>query len=175
MAYGDGNAFGLTSPNRYIPLIGPVGAFTTPEMGTQVLPHAHHLTGDDRYLASAVRACDFSLGANPGNLVMTTGVGHNPIRNPLHFDSRYSRQPAPAGITVYGPFDRESLPRFTQNEEWGHTYILTERTTPPSRTWPTTESHFDVFLWPSLCEFTIAQNMGPTSYYWGYLAARNNL
>ncbi|MEO1497854.1 MAG: glycoside hydrolase family 9 protein [Planctomycetota bacterium] len=172
IAYGDGNAFGLASPNRYMPLIGPVGAFSTPEMGTQTLPHAHFLTGDERYLAAAVRACEYSLGANPENLVMTTGVGFNPVRNPLHFDSRYSGQPAPAGITVYGPFDRDSLPGFTENEEWGHIYILAGRTTPPSRSWPTTESYADVFLWPSLTEFTIKQNMGPTSYYWGYLAAR---
>lgn len=175
LQYGDGNAFGLTSIDQNMPLIGPVGAFSTPGMGSLSLPRAHYLTADVRYLAGAVRACEFPLGANPANTVMTTGIGFEPVKNPLHFDSRYSGQPAPAGITVYGPYDPDSLPGYTAGQEWGHRFILAGRTTPPSRTWPTSESHADIFLWPMLTEFTVWQNMAPTSYYWGYLAARAEL
>ena len=172
LRYAEGNAFGLTIEVNDMPLIGPVGAFTTPGMVSQVLPRVHYLTGEARYLAGTVRACNFSAGANPDNMTMTTGVGYAAPRAPLHMDSRWSNQPAPAGLTVYGPYDADSLPNFAAASDWVHTWFLSKSMVPNSRTWPTTESYVDFFLWPMMNEFTIKQNMGPTSYYWGYLAAR---
>jgi endoglucanase len=43
---------------------------------------------------------------------------------------------------------------------------------PPSRTWPTHESYWDIFVVPSTNEFTIHQTIIPTAFYWGFLAAR---
>ncbi|WP_165226550.1 glycoside hydrolase family 9 protein [Aquisphaera insulae] len=171
IAYGDGNVFGLTTEIPGLPLIGPVGAFTTPGMISRVLPRAHFLSGDRKYLAAAVRATNFPLGANPDNQTMTTGVGRRAPRAPLHFDSRFSGQEAPAGLTMYGAYDAESLPSFARANDWVHTYYVGSTMIPKSKTWPPAEGYVDFFLWPMMNEFTIAQNLGPTSYWWGYLAA----
>jgi endoglucanase len=108
-------------------------------------------------------------------MTFTTGVGFDAPRAPLHFDSRMSGQEAPAGLTVYGPYDADSLPEFAKGNEWVHIYLLSNTVVPSSWGWPATESYMDLFLWPMMNELTIRQNMGPTSYYWGYLAARDAL
>jgi endoglucanase len=172
LEYASGNAFGLTADVKDMPLIGPVGAFTTPGMNSQILPRAHYLSRDEKYLAGAVRACNFSLGANPDNMTMTTGVGFAAPRAPLHFDSRFTGQEAPAGLTLYGAYDADSLPGFAKGNDWVHTWHIGKTMVPNSRTWPATEFYVDFFLWPMMNELTIKQTMGPTSYYWGYLAAR---
>ena len=172
LQYGDGNVFGLTIEIPDMPLIGPVGAFTVPGMLSQVLPRAHYLTGEPRYLAGLLRTANASAGANPDDRAMTTGLGPNPPHAPLHLDSRYNGQRPPAGLTVYGPYEHASNPGFTQASEWVHTWMLADTMTPPSRTWPSPESYVDLFMWPMMNEFTIKQTMGPTSYTWGYLAAR---
>ncbi|MEM9353478.1 MAG: glycoside hydrolase family 9 protein [Planctomycetota bacterium] len=174
LKYGGGNAFGLTTEIADLPLIGPVGSFTVPGMNSQILPRAHYLTGKTKYLAGIVRSANFSAGANPDNRSMTTGVGYDPPIAPLHFDSRFTGQPAPAGLTMYGSYEPESLPNFAESNEWVHVWMLPKTMYPPSRTWPSTEFYVDFFLWPLMNEFTIRQNMGPTSYVWGYLAARES-
>jgi endoglucanase len=171
LAYAEANAFGLTTELRDLPLIGPVGAFTTPGMISQILPRAHALSGDTRYLAGTVRACQFAAGANPENMTFTTGVGYHSPQAPLHFDSRFTGQKPPAGLTVYGAYVPESLPDFSKSNEWAHIWLLGKTTVPSSFGWPAAEGYYDVVLWPMINEFTIRQTMGPTSYYWGYLAA----
>ncbi len=175
LQYGDENAFGLTVEVRDLPLIGPVGAFTVPGMNSRILPRVHYLTGEKKYLSGIVRSCHFSAGANPDNRAFTTGIGFEPVVAPLHFDSRFSAQEVPAGLTVYGAYDHDSLPNFTQGTDWVHVWMLPQTMYPASRSWPVTESYVDFFLWPMMNEFTIRQNMGPTSYTWGYLAGRKSL
>jgi len=172
--YGGGDAFGLTVEIKDMPLIGPVGAFQDPGRESQVLPRAHSLSNDKKYLSAAVRATNFTLGVNPSNQAFTTGVGFNPARAPLHMDSRRTGQPAPTGITVYGPHYTDLLPGFANASEWVHIWHLTNHTVPPSRTWLTTESYTDLYLWPMINEFTIEQTMRPTSYWWAYLAAHGS-
>jgi endoglucanase len=167
ITFQQGNGFHLAAIAS-LPMMGYVGYFSVPEMISQVLPRAHYLTGDEKYLAAAVAASNFSNGANPSNLVYTTGLGQRSPQNPLHIDSRVSAQPAPAGITIYGQSDPQAGYGFN---EWVHTYHLTEAL-PASRTWPTAEAYFDVFLWPAQSEYTVHQTLGPTSYYRGYLSAR---
>lgn len=164
-----GNIYHLATDAPTLPLMGYVGYFSVPGMIGPILPRAHYLTGDTRFLAGAVGAANFSAGANPNNMVYTTGVGHRWPRNPLHIDSRYTAQPAPAGITVYGQSDPQEAYGFN---EWVHTWQLADSVVPPSRGWPTAESYFDIFLWPAQSEYTIHQTLGPTAYHWGYLAAR---
>ncbi len=168
LRFAEGNSFGLTTPYPGLPEMGPVGYFSTPEMTTRVLPRAHYLTHKEKYLAGAVRAANFSLGANPDNMTFTTGVGQRHPENPMHFDSRWSQQPAPSGITIYGQSDPARNDKFNA---WVHKFFL-KKMVPESLEWPATEAHVDDFMWPMMSEFTVWQNIAPTSYYWGYLAAR---
>ena len=168
LAFGDGNAFGVTTSIPQLPPMGFVGYLSTPEMIGAVLPHAYLLTGDAKYLAGAVRACQFSAGANPDNQALSTGLGANPVRYPLHIDSQITAQPAPAGITVYGISDPAENYAF---DNWAYTWYL-QKMTPAPRTWPANEMYWDIGIVPSSNEYTIHQTMIPTAYYWGFLAAR---
>ncbi|MEM9883149.1 MAG: glycoside hydrolase family 9 protein [Planctomycetota bacterium] len=169
IAFGDGNAFGVSTPYPDMPMLGFVGYFSTPGMTSRALPRAHALTGDRKYHAATLRSANFSAGANPDNLAYTTGLGWNAPRHPLHLDHRRTGQPAPAGITVYGPGDPASG---SASSAWMHTYFLADQMVPPSRTWPPQESYVDAFMWPEMAEYTIHQTIAPSVYTWGYLAAQ---
>ena len=130
------------------------------------LVRAHALTGRPEYLRAAVLACQTGAGANPANLCYTTGVGRNSIQHVLCVDARISRQSAPPGLTVYGPRDL-----LNQKDSWEMKNVA-PYCFPPAAQWPATEAYFDVFWFPSICEFTIMQTLGPNAYVWGYLAAR---
>ena len=91
----------LTHIDKYRPLFG--GFFST--SGGTSWRAAHFLTRKPEYLAGAVRSCLFQSGCNPNNVVYTTGLGTNPIRHPLHVDSRNTGQPPPEGLTSFGNLD----------------------------------------------------------------------
>jgi endoglucanase len=160
---GKGNAFGVTTADRAI----NNGALTLP--ASQEIVRAHVLTGDPVYLQSLLRSALYSAGANPMNMTMTTGVGHDWPRNLLHEDSRHFGQPAPTGLTIYGPIDLE---RYRQTPGTWPIGKLQTQCTPPALEWPTTEAYFDIYAWAPMNEYTVMQNLGPTAYVWGYLAAR---
>lgn len=168
LAYQQNNAWGIASDDPGKPQF--LGFYSVPH-GAVSLLRAYHLTRDSKYLAGAVQACLFPAGANPGNLVYTSGVGANPVRHPLNLDSRLTGQPAPDGLTVYGNVD---LARWGDQNwiTWPITYYFNAVSQPAPIEWPTTEAYFDVFLMPALDEFTMDQTMGPNAYVWGYLAAR---
>jgi endoglucanase len=169
LKFADNNAFGITLWIPTLPPIGFIGYLSTPETAVgAVLPHAWLLTRDAKYLAGAVLACQFSAGANPDNRALTTGLGPDPVRFPLHIDSWVTGQRAPAGITVYGISDPVENFGF---DSWAHTWFL-QKMVPGSRTWPAHESYWDIYLVPSSNEFTIHQTIIPTAFYWGFLAAR---
>ncbi|HBB31970.1 MAG TPA: hypothetical protein DDZ80_04580 [Cyanobacteria bacterium UBA8803] len=131
------------------------------------LLRAHVLTNKVDYLQASVLACQFSAGANPDNLIFTTGLGHQSPQHPLLLDQRVMGQPPLPGITVYGPLD------FVQFSDYWTIDLLKDVTSPNPSKWPTAEAYFDIFLSPAITEFTVWQTMGPTAYAWGYLAARN--
>ena len=79
MNYAKGNAFNLTTADPGKPLI--LGFFSTPD--AIELVRAHYLTNKPEYLAGAVQATQFQAGCNPNNMTYTTGLGANPVRNPL--------------------------------------------------------------------------------------------
>ncbi len=165
LAYASGNAFNLTTPDRGKPMF--IGFYTAPDAIEAA--RAHFLTGETKYLAGAISACQFGLGGNPGNIVYTTGLGANPILHPLHLDSRRTGQPAPPGLTPYGNIDYSQWhDNFTT---WPLTYYLNALCTPAPMEWPTTEAYFDIFLYPAQTEFTV-DNWTPNVFVWGYLAAR---
>ncbi len=169
LKFGAENAFGLHTQAPYIPLMGYTGFCSVPEMVCgPVLPRAYFLTKDKRYLRGALQAAHYSAGANPLNMTFTTGVGHRHPKNPLHIDSRVTGQPAPKGITIYGPMDATADFGFNN---WVHTWHL-QQMLPNSRTWPAAEWHVDLFRWPAMSEYTVSQSFRPTAYYWGFLASR---
>lgn len=130
------------------------------------LARAHAITGEKKYLRALVLACQTGAGANPVNICYTTGLGHNNPRHPLHIDSRITHQPPPPGLTVFGPRDIQS-----DKDYWIHRW-LNQVSHPPIEEWPTMEAYWDVFWYPSICEFTVQQPMAANAYVWGYLAAR---
>jgi endoglucanase len=159
--FAAGNVFRIASRNA---APRPYGAFYTVPADRSVV-RAHVLTGKADYLEALIRSAQFSAGANPMNMTMTTGLGSDPPRHPLHVDSRNSGQPAPVGITVYGPLDLG-----TSNQSV--LARLQKESTPPALEWPVTETYFDIWTWVPVNEYTVHETLGPTSYVWGYLAAR---
>ena len=140
------------------------GAFTVPD-SISVL-RAHYLTGEKKYLAAAILACQTGLGANPLNMCYTTGLGWKSPRHPMHFDSRVTDQEPPPGITVNGPLDIQQAGGPDSHKTPGQSCY------PDAAQWPVIETYWDAFWYPLMCEFTIHQNIGPNAYIWGYLAAR---
>lgn len=166
IARSQGNAFGLTTVGRFLAW----GASTVP--ADVALLRAHTLTGESKYLETALRSALYSAGANAMNMTMTTGLGHDWPRHLLHEDSRHFGQSVPAGITIYGPLDPVQMK--DDGNGWA-LKILDKQCTPSVYQWPALESYFDIYQWAAENEYTVNQTMGPTSYVWGYLAARPSL
>lgn len=156
-------AFKWSKTNSHTPVFW-AGALGTPQ--AIAFLRAHALSGDERYLRSAVLAAQFSAGANPDNMVFTTGVGHRSPQNPLIVDQRVTGQDPPPGITVYGPTDLDRLKNYRFLKVRG------QEAEPPMAEWPPIESYFDIYYCVPVDEFTIHQTMAPTMYTWGYLSAR---
>jgi endoglucanase len=172
LQFQQGNSFHLTTLAAGIPPMGYLGYWSVPEMTVgPVLPRAYVLTKEQKYLAGAVAAANYSAGANPMNITMTTGVGHAWVSGVLHIDSRVSGQPTPAGITPFGQSDPSLMGGAF---DWAHNFHLGKIMTPHSRRWPGHEGYVGMFRWPAMNEYTIHQTIGPTSYYWGFLAARDS-
>jgi endoglucanase len=169
LEFSEDNAFNLALASPLLPVMGYVAYYAAPETVTgATLPRAHYLTKDPKYLAAAVAASQFTAGANPMNMTLTTGLGINYPRAILHVDSIACGIAPPEGITVYGPGD----PTLTGGAyDWAHTWAL-RGMTPNSRTWPTAEFYVDLPHWPPMTEYTVHQTLGNCAYYWGYLAAR---
>lgn len=162
----DNNAFGNTTGSPGVPLGGWGSHLSVPASPTLV--YAHRATGDLRYLAALQRSALYSAGANPMNIVLTTGVGANPIKHPLHEDSRHNGQPAPIGITVCGPGE---IPVFAKYFD-GFEARLERECEPSGMKWPAMESYFDIYGCDFQNEYVVDGNIGSTAFIWGYLASR---
>jgi len=150
------NAFNIGCRVPQLPMMGFVGYFTTPETAIgPVLPRLHYLTGDPKYLRGAVAVTQYTAGANPMNATMTTGLGHEYPRAPLHVDSRTGGCQPPRGITIYGPHNPTKAPG------WVKTWILGPNMTPPADEWPTSEFHIDISGWPEMSEYTLTSRSAP--------------
>lgn len=130
------------------------------------LVRAHRVTGRAEYLRAALLACQYGAGANPVNICYTTGLGQKNPLHPLHIDSRITHQPPPPGLTVFGPHWTGG-----DTQEWAQRNV-NRYCYPDLKVWPTTEAYWDVFHYPSICEFTVQNPMSDNAYAWGYLAAR---
>jgi endoglucanase len=160
------NAFGLTTGRPGRALGSWAATYTIP--AEAVLVRAHYLTGDPIYLKTILRSAQYSAGANPMNLCLTTGLGSNCVKNALHEDTRHTGQQAPIGISVFGPSELSLNLQPGSNLE----YKLKRECTPDIWEWPSAESYFDIFWFVSQNEYVIDRPLGQTAYIWGYLAAR---
>jgi endoglucanase len=161
------NAFGLTTGSAGRAIGGYSSVYTIPASATLV--RAHYLTGDTKYLKTILRSALYSAGANPMNQCMTTGLGENCVKNPLHEDTKHTGQPAPIGITVFGPCELQVSDARPGSDLEKRLNITC---TPAIAGWPSAESYFDVFWFVSQNEFVVDNPLGPTEYIWGYLASR---
>ena len=119
-----------------------------------------------------MQATQFQSGANPNNLVYTSGLGANPVRHPFHLDARATGQTPPPGLTPYGNID---FKRWNNGGiTWPITWFLSKNTVPDPYDWPTSEAYWDLGQWPMLEEFTV-DAWSPNVQVWGYLAAREPL
>ncbi|MFC2126360.1 glycoside hydrolase family 9 protein [Bacteroidota bacterium] len=163
------NAFGLTTGRPGRALGSWAATYTIP--AEPVLVRAHYLSGNSLYLKTMLRSALYSAGANPMNLCLTTGLGENCVKNALHEDSRHTGQPAPIGITVFGPSELSlNLAPGSSLE-----YKLNKECTPKVNEWPSAESYFDIFWFVSQNEYVIDRPLGQAAYIWGYLASRKQL
>lgn len=161
--YASGNAWNLTTADKGKPMFQ--GFYTTPD--AIEVARAHFLTQYPKYLRGVVQATQYQSGANPTNMTFTTGLGANPIQNPLKVDQRLSGQKAPIGITVYGPRDSD----WDDWARWVFDYYLNKELVPALADWPVPESYFDIYLYVSTNEYTV-DTWAPNIWVWGYLAAR---
>lgn len=161
------NAFGITNGSAGRPISGYSSTYSTPASATLV--RAHYLSGNPVYLKTMLRSGLYTAGANPMNLCLTTGLGVNCVKNPLHEDSKHSGQPAPLGITVFGPCE---LPYSDAKPGSDLERRLNTACSPSISGWPAAESFFDVFWFVQENEYVINSPLGPTAFIWGYLASR---
>jgi endoglucanase len=168
VAISENNAFGITTgtPGRAL----GSSSYTIPASPTLV--RAHVLSGNPKYLRTILRSAQYSAGANPMNLSFTTGLGENCVQNALHEDSKHTGQPAPIGLTVFGPSE---LPFSTTSGTGASLQMKTKldaECTPAVSEWPSSEGYFDIFWFVTQNEYVIWTPLGPTGYIWGYLASR---
>ncbi len=166
LEYAKNNPFNLTQMDKWRPRFG---GFYSVSGGTE-LSRAHYLTGKPEYLAGALRSCQFQSGCNPNNIVYTTGLGSNPVKHPLHLDSRSTGQPPPEGLTTFGNVDYWNW----KSEFWAWPIPFISKPNgcfPHPYDWPIEEAYFDIFLFVSMDEFTV-DTWTSNVFVWGYLAAR---
>lgn len=136
---------------------------TAPNVVSNV--RAYQLTKDPRHKQAVAIAMGYTLGANPLNQAMMTGLGPDPVRHVLHADSRYSGQAVPDGITVYGPIDTRKF-----KSQWFFNQ-MGQMIYPAYDEWPSVEAFYDVFWILASNEYTVMQTIGPVTYYLTFLSA----
>lgn len=162
IANGDGSAFDIVA--AALPKF--MGFYSSPKFAPLVL-RAYHVTGKKEYLVAGLRAAQFSSGANPENIVQTTGLGSNPIHHPLRVDPHGSGQPMPEGITPLGINDYHFSGAPSM---WA--FCPKCPMMPPYLKWPVTELYVDTFNFVMVNESMLNMSYWPCMWTWGYLAGR---
>ncbi|WP_462329638.1 glycoside hydrolase family 9 protein [Thiohalocapsa halophila] len=80
------------------------GNFSISPIDALALLQGYHLSGESLYLDTALQALDIMLGANPQSQVYLTGIGADPVQDPLDRISLNDFNAAPLpGLAVGGP------------------------------------------------------------------------
>ncbi len=155
--------YGWSPENPFVPLIWGLGAGGSPH--TSGLMKAHYLTNDDRYRNAAVRAASVTLGANPMNRSMITGLGHEPPAHPLIVDVANGGLPLWSGTPVYG---YHSL---GPSDEWVVDVLLPAGAFPHPNDQPYLWQWYDVVPVAQFNEFTVHQSHADALSTFASLAA----
>jgi len=92
-----------SAKHPHIPFTGWYNFAVSPIQSLALL-QAHNLTGDAVYLDYATQLLDIILGANPQSQVYLTGIGEQPVRDPMDRISLNDANDEPLpGLTVAGP------------------------------------------------------------------------
>ena len=139
-----------------------------PEAAAEVLIPAHYLTGAQVYLEALAASTFFGLGANPDNIVYTTGLDQNSPREVLHIDriALAPRSPPP-GLTILGTRDVSASEGF-----WWQRLVNDQLRFLRLDELPVHETHQGFFLAPELTEYTIRNGLREPALVWGYLAGQ---
>lgn len=164
LARGANGGFGqIINPNT------PYGfGYTSvvPADADALLIKAHELTGDPAYMRAVIGDALFGLGANPDNLVYTTGLGRRGPREVLVVDAEAQGKPAPPGITIFGQYDalrRGNHFSFTTLESASYPRYPWQ--------WPLHEMVNGFTLAIPITEFSVQATLGPTAFVLGFIAA----
>lgn len=148
------------------------GVMSVPQAINLVRGHYLGLDGADDYLETILYATQFGGGANPNNMVFTTGMGSKSPAQPLHRDHWVTNKIVPDGLTLNGPSIYSTGAKMGELDIppiWFLPYF--DDLMEPSYTeWPIAESYLDVLEIDPSTEFTIHQTIAPNAYVWGYLA-----
>jgi len=81
------------------------GNFSISPIDALALLQGYHLSGESIYLDTALQALDIMLGANPQSQVYLTGIGANPVQDPLDRISLndFNAAPCPASPSAAPP------------------------------------------------------------------------
>lgn len=158
----DTTAFGWTLEHPYVPLIWGLGPSAPKAFG---LLRGYVVAPEDKVLAAAIRSNSFSLGANPLDTVMMTGLGHTNVHNPLIVDTINGGIPVWPGTPVYG------VHTLGNAEEWiTHWFLKPAGTTPSFDQVPYLWSWADLPNIAPFTEFTIHQTHATALFTFGVLA-----
>jgi len=130
-----------------------------------VLISAHALTGDERYFTALVREAQFGLGANPDNMVYTTGMGHRSPRE-LHHIDQHGTGSMPDGITIFGGWNPKDLGR-PDTFDAAAPHMVPHY---PDQ-WPVHETYVGFAPLHQITEYTVSSVLSRVAKTWGYIAA----
>ncbi len=118
------------------------------------------ITKDENLYNWIILSADFCLGANPTGKIMSSGIGNNHIKHPLHLDSMNDNisEPVP-GIWIYAPVGKrkhwlqDKFPTYPNFEKVPQLYKI-----------------YDTELIPLHSEFTVWETIAPAIMLFGILA-----
>ena len=161
---GSGSAFGyLTDP--YAPY-GWGNTGQQPNYSADILVRLHDLTGDPALLDAIQQDVQYTLGANPLNMVYVTGI--EDVRGPeiiLNADADTLGQDPPPGITLYGDYNV-----FDYGYDFYHD-MMEDDVWPYYDQVPVSESFNGFFVYVPSTEYTVQQGISDMAYVTGYLAS----
>ncbi|GIV19953.1 MAG: hypothetical protein KatS3mg023_1704 [Armatimonadota bacterium] len=171
------NAYDLVVGTRLdYPLIAPLRFFSTPAAGGFLLLYAYELTRNPRYLAAAVQASSFCLGANPDNLSYCTGVGHRYQQFNFIVDAQITGQ-IPGVLTGHIPYGQgnEGNAMSRGSNSWVQQWLLKfgpRKMLPDWYDWPVYEQYIDFGRYPLHNETCFNQTTVEAACYWFWLHTR---